>query len=73
MYIKIEDHNPVSRKPVRVIDYPGTLLQFVKRHFTYFGFYRVEKASTNKYMIYYKLDGAHVHTVSKAKKEDIQK
>lgn len=73
MYIKIEDHSPVSGQPVRVIDYPGTILQFVKIHFLFFGFYRVEKAGTNKYMIYYKLDGQHVYTVSKAKKEDIQK
>ena len=68
MYLKIENH---AENTTRIIDYPGTVLQFVKIHFMFFGFYRVEKAGTNKYMIYDKFENKHINTISKAKKGDI--
>lgn len=70
MLIKIENHAESSE---RVIEYPGTVLQFVKIHFLFFGFYRIEKAGSNKYLIFDKFENAHVYTISKAKKGDMQK
>lgn len=69
MKIKIVDHD---KNTTRIIDYPGTVLQFVKIHFLFFGFYRVEKAGSNKYLIYDKFENKHVNTISKAKKEDLK-
>ena len=68
MYIKIENH---AENTARVIDYPGTVLQFVKIHFLFFGFYRIEKAGSNKYLIYDKFENKHVNTISKANKGDL--
>lgn len=68
MKIKIENH---SENNTRVIDYPGTLLQFIKIHFVFFGFYRVEKAGSNKYLISDKFENKHLYTISKAKKGDM--
>ena len=67
MYIKIENH---QENTTRVIDYPGTVLQFVKIHFLFFGFYRVEKAGSNKYLIFDKFENKHVNTITKARKGD---
>ena len=69
MFIKIENHD---ENTTRVIDYPGTVLQFVKIHFQFFGFYRIEKAGSNKYLIFDKFENKHVNTISKAKKEDMK-
>ena len=68
MYIKIENH---QENTIRVIDYPGTVLQFVKIHFLFFGFYRVEKAGSNKYLIFDKFENKHVDTITKARKGDL--
>lgn len=68
MKIKIVDH---PENKTRVIDYPLTLLQFVKIHFSAFGFYRIEKSSPSAYDIFCKFDGSHVCTVSKAAKNDV--
>ena len=67
MKIKIEDH---SENTTRVIDYPFTLLQFIKIHWGAWGFYRVEKISANAYNVFCKFDGAHVYTASKAGKNE---
>lgn len=67
MYIKIENH---PENTTRVIDYPGTVLQFVKIHFLFFGFYRVEKTGSNEYQIYDKFENKHVNTITKARKGD---
>lgn len=68
MKIKIENR---QENTVRVIEYPLTLLQFVKIHFTAFGgIYGIEKTGANKYEIYDGFDGAHVYTVSKAGARD---
>lgn len=67
MKIKIENH---QENTVRVIEYPLTLLQFVKIHFAAFGFYRIEKTGANVYNVYCKFDGAHIYTVSKAGARD---
>lgn len=68
MFIKIENHDDNT---TRVIDYPGTILQFVKIHFCFFGFYKVEKAGGNKYLISDKFANKHLYTITKAKKEDL--
>lgn len=68
MNIKIENHR---ENTIRVIDYPGTLLQFVKIHFLFFGFYRIEKAGSNKYLISDKFENKQLYTISKAKKGDL--
>ena len=65
MKIKIVDH---EKNSVEIIDYPGTVLLFVKIHFLYFGFYRVEKTERDVFQIYNKFDNKHCYTVSKAKK-----
>lgn len=67
MKIKIENHTDGT---TRVIEYPLTLLQFVKIHFCAFGIYRVEKTGTNSFNVFEKFDGAHVYTVSKAKNRE---
>lgn len=67
MYIKIQNH---QENTTRVIDYPGTVLQFVKIHFLFFGFYRVEKTGSNEYQIYDKFENKHVNTITKARKGD---
>lgn len=68
MKIKIENH---SENTTRVIDYPGTVLFFVKVHYLSWGFYRVLKAGADHFEIYDTFTGAHVDTVTKAKKGDI--
>jgi hypothetical protein len=68
MKIKITDH---VENTTRVIDYPFTLLQFVKIHFTAFGgIYGIEKTGANKYEIFERFDGAHIYTISKARKTE---
>ena len=68
MNIKIVDH---EKNTVNVIDYPGTVLLYVKIHFLYFGFYRVEKSGRDVFQIYNKFDNNHCYTISKAKKGDL--
>lgn len=63
MKIKITNH---QENTTRVIEYPFTLLQFIKIHWGAWGFYRIEKAAANVYNVYCKLDGAHVYTACKA-------
>ena len=65
MKIKIENH---ENNTTRVIDYPGTILQFMKIHFCAWGFYKVVKTGAGAYAVYDKFTGAHVDTVTKAKK-----
>lgn len=68
MKIKLENH---SENTTRVIDYPFTVLQFVNINFAMWGaIYGIEKTGTNKYEIYNGFDGAHIYTVSKARKSD---
>ena len=69
MNIKIVDHEKSS---TRIIDYPGTALMFVKIHFLYFGFYRVEKTARDVFQVYNKFENNHCYTVSKANKGDVQ-
>lgn len=68
MKIKIENH---ENSATRVIDYPGTVLQFMKIHYLAWGFYQVIRTGTDAYAVYDKFSGAHVDTISKAKKGDI--
>lgn len=68
MKIKIENH---KENTTRVIEYPLTLLQFVKINFAMWGaIYGIEKAGANKYEIFNGFDGEHIYTVSKARKND---
>ena len=69
MLIKIENHD---ENTTRIIDYPGTVNQFVQIHFLFFGFYKVVKTGRDKYEIYNKFDNVHCNTISKAKKGDIK-
>ena len=68
MKIKIENHDDGT---TRVIDYPGTVLQFMKIHFCAWGFYQVIRTGADSYRVIDKFSGAHVNTISKAKKGDI--
>ena len=67
MKIKIYD---CAANTARVIEYPLTLLQFIKIHWGAWGFYRIEKAGANCYNIFSKFDGAHVYTACKAGKNE---
>jgi hypothetical protein len=69
MYIKIENH---SENTTRVTEYPGTLQTFIKVHFLFFGFYRIER-NGKQYLIFDKFNNSHVYTISKATKGDMQK
>ena len=70
MYIKIENHDDNT---TRVIDYPGTVLQFVNIHFTSFGFYRALFIRRDCFQVYDKFANQHLYTITKAKKEDMKK
>ena len=70
MNVKIVDH---EKNTVNIIDYPGTVLLFVKIHFLYFGFYRVEKTARDVFQVYNKFDNNRRYTVSKASKGDMKK
>ena len=68
MKIKIENH---ENNTTRVIDYPETVLFFVKVHYLSWGFYKVLKAGRDHFEIYDAFTGQHVDTVTKAKQGDI--
>ena len=70
MYIKIENY---ENNTTRVIDYPGTIKLFLGLHFGAWGFYSVTKAAKDVYHVTNKFDGVLLHTISKAKKRDIEK
>lgn len=70
MNIKIENHDENN---TRVINYPGTILQFVNVHFTFMGFYRAVKIRRDCFQIFDKFENKHVYTISKAKQEDMKK
>lgn len=63
--MKIKTFNHVTNNE-KIIDYPLTLLQYLKINFSMWGFYKIEKVNNKKYYVWDAFDGTMQYTIEKA-------